>query len=142
MKTFALAEGDLVVGPRGYATVSGATKLRQDLGVAVREPTGGDRFHPGWGSTLSSIVGSQVNAATKVKVQIEVARVISNYIAVQQDVRKRDAALGRASRFSTGEIVRKIESVTVAQAFDSLRVRIVLRTVSDDTVTLNSKVDL
>lgn len=140
MKTLALIDGDLVVGPRGYATVTGATKLRQDLGVAIREPVGCDRFHPGWGSALGDTVGDKIDAGSQMRVRTEVTRVLSNYITVQQDVRRRDAAAGRTSRFSPGEIIRKIEDVSMIQSLDSLRVRVVLQTVADTTVTLNAQV--
>lgn len=140
MKTFALADGDLVVGPRGYAIITGAQKLRQDLGVAIREPVGGDRFHPGWGSALADLVGSQVDAASAMKVRVEVARVLSNYVAAQQAVRRRDAAVGRTSRFSAGEIIRKIADISIVQTLDTLRVRVVVDTVSDNSVVLNTQV--
>jgi phage baseplate assembly protein W len=140
MKTFALSEGDLVIGPRGFMPITGSNKLRQDLGVALREPVNADRFHPGWGSALSNYVGNVADPTVNALIVSEIARVLNNYVAVQRDLRQRDATNGRINRFSPGEIIQEIKGITVTQSFDSFNVRIALVTLSQDEVVLHTAV--
>ena len=60
MKSFALQNGDLVLGQGGLLTVTGPSKVRQDLSIAMREPVGCDRFHPNWGSVLPNYIGEPI----------------------------------------------------------------------------------
>lgn len=140
MKALEIKNGDLVIGRGGYATVSGVAKLRQDLSVAVREPYGTDRFHPRWGSLLAEYVGGVLNEYSKMQVIGEVQRICANYIAVQQDQMAAANAEGRRPTFTSGEVVESVQSIEVRQTFDRLHVRVILRTLSGETVPLVSTV--
>lgn len=138
MKTFEIRNGDLVIGPGGFGTITGPTKLRQDLAVAVREPYASDRFHPRWGSMLDTFVGQVSNPYSQSAVASEVHRLLGNYIAVQQDQITSDATRGVKPRYGTGEVISSVDSVQTIQTMDRLSVKVSLRTLSGEQVTLIS----
>lgn len=141
MKALEIKNGDLVIGPGGYTTVSGAEKVRQDLSVAVREPYGSDRFHPRWGSILPEMIGGVIDEFSRPRVIGEVQRVVSNYIARQSDELMASATkAGRRPSFSSGEVVAAVESIDARQTYDRLHVRVIVRTLSGESVTLYSTV--
>lgn len=140
MQTFVIKDGDLVLGPGGFSMIDGPQKVQQDLGVSMREPFGCDRFHPRWGTVLTDFIGQPVHEGTKALVQSEVNRIIQNYVASQNLVMSQDAAAGRKSRFSSGEIINSIDAVDVQQQFDRFFVRITLTTVAGDRITLGRMV--
>ena len=140
MKTFLIQNGDLVVGPGGFTTVSGAAKVKQDLAVAVREPLGCDRFHPRWGSTLHQFVGTVGDELTKALIVSEVTRLVRNYVAVHGDQVSTTALTGARPRYSTEELVSDIASIDMRQEYDRLYLRVKVSLVSGDLVTLSSAV--
>jgi hypothetical protein len=127
MRSLLLSQGDLVPGPGGFVTISGPDKVRQDLGVAVREPYGIDRFHPEWGTTLERMIGGVVDKATP-------------SIARQQYEMQQDRLAGRTSRYKSGEAIDSVSSVDVVQEFDRIYVRVVLEMASGATNTLTTTV--
>lgn len=140
MKSLLIENGDFVVGPGGYVTVSGPAKVKQDLGIAVREPYGSDRFHPRWGSLLHQYIGMPTGDDVDLTVRTEVIRLIQNYMLTQGQAIERDAMHNRRTRFSTGEIVDRLESIEVRQEYDRYRFRVVLRTLSGEEVQLTRQV--
>lgn len=136
MQTFAITNGDIRVGAGSYAVVNGEAKLRQDLSFALREPLGIDRFHPRWGSALNDMVGSAVTESTRAAVTAEVRRVVETYARIQADRISRDATNRRPSRYSTGEVIRTIDSVSVRQEYDRLHLRVAITTMSQREVVL------
>lgn len=142
MKTLQLVDGDLVVGQGGYTTVTGSVKLHQDLGIAVRDPYGVDRFHPRWGSMLPSYIGDEIGANVKALVDAEVGRVIQNYIAVQRDKRQQAALQGLPNRYGSDEIINRVTAIEVNQRLDRLGVRVFLTTLAQEEIVLNSTVVL
>lgn len=140
MKTLLLENGDLVIGEGGFAMIEGSSKVRQDLGIALREQFGLDRFHPRWGSILYDYIGQPVSTETHMFIESECARIVQNYAMLQTEYLERDLAKGVRPRFSTGELIQSIEKILVAQQYDTFRVRIILRTVSGTQVVLTQSV--
>jgi phage baseplate assembly protein W len=140
MKTFALRNKDFELGPGGYVIVTGPAKVQQDLGVAVREPLGIDRFHPGWGSLLPSFIGLIADDAMELRIRSEISRLIANYVLIQNEQIMQDSRRGRPSRFSTGELVDRIVSIEVIQQYDSFQVTASIQTVAGERVNLNTSV--
>lgn len=136
MMSLAVINGDLALRPGGFGTVTGAAKTRQDLGLALREPYGVDRFHPMWGSLLDGNIGFTINEAMADDVRSEVVRVIQNYMAVQQAKLVADTINGGPTRLTPDEIVRSISNLEVDQENDRLLVRITLDTGGGRQVTL------
>lgn len=142
MKTFALRNGDLVIGPEGFKTISGTKKIRQDLSLAIGEEYGSDRFHPQWGSTLQRMVGTTITEDTPFTVRSEVARVIQQYIDIQRFENVQDKMAFRRSRYSTSEIINRVNSIDASVNLDTVSIRINLSTVGRDVITLARTVDL
>lgn len=138
MQTFRLKGGDLVLGSDGFEMVTGQEKLRQDLSTALREPIGVDRFHPRWGSMLDRYVGMSMQRDLSNVVKAEVVRILQNHVVVQNEAISDDVSAGRRSRFSTGEVIAAIESITVSEQFDRLGVQVTLRTMSGARLSLGS----
>lgn len=124
MKTLELLDGDLVIGPNGHQTVTGAQMAAQDLRCALGEPLGNDRFHPGYGSTLGDSVGKVLDDSTRFEVQTEVMRVVGNYSAIQQDRITRDVLSAARSRYTTDGVVADVGPVNVTAHDDALSVSV------------------
>jgi hypothetical protein len=140
VKTFLLDGGDLQLGQGGFTTVEGPPKLRQDLGVSMREPYGCDRFHPRWGSLLYDFVGMNAVDEAAAYVRGEITRLIQNYIHVQGSLLAQDRASNRRPRYGRGEVISDLKSIDIQQAMAAFRVRVSLMTLSDVEVTLTQTV--
>jgi phage baseplate assembly protein W len=136
MKQLQLRDGDLVLGTGGYSTIEGAARVSQDLGCAVREPLGSDRFHPKWGTVLTDYVGRDVDVETAALVRSEVSRVVQNYITIQTLQMTRDADAGLRSRFTPGDIITSIPVIQTQQKMDQINVRASVGTASGQTVSV------
>jgi phage baseplate assembly protein W len=142
MKTLALRGGDLVVGPAGHQTITGTPKIRQDLALALGEPYGNDRFHPTWGSVLPNYVGTPLTPDLEMMVRAEVARVIAQYIAIQQDEVVADSLGGVRSRYTTDDVISQVTAITATVNADTIRVAVSLTTRSQQQVTLTRTVSI
>jgi phage baseplate assembly protein W len=140
MKTLALANGDLVVGPTGHQTVSGTAKIRQELALALGEEYGNDRFHPTLGSVLIDFIGQPVTDEMTMLIRAEVGRVIQQYVAVQQREVLLDNLAARRSRFDSSDVVTGVTSVQAVVSLDSVQVTVSLTTQAGATVTINRTV--
>lgn len=140
MKTLALAGGDLVVGPTGHGTISGARKIRQELALHLGETYGSDRFHPEMGSVLVDYIGEMIDDETEMLVRAEIGRVVQQYIGIQQREVLRDHLAARASRFDSSDVVTGIRDVTAKVDFDSILVSVSLLTQAGETIQVNRTV--
>jgi phage baseplate assembly protein W len=137
MRTLVIQDGDIVLGSEGFSTIGGYSKLTQDLGAALREPLGVDRFHPTWGSLLPSFIGHAiVGPQVAVAIRSEVYRVIQNYLMVIAEGIKRDSLRSNQTRYEAGEVIKDITSIDVRQEQDRFHVRINIQTLSNQNVTL------
>lgn len=142
MKTLALVGGDLALGEGGYRTLTGSARIRQDLALAMAEPYGHDRFHPEYGSVLANYIGQPLDAELELLVRSEVVRVLHQYIGAQRVDIAADALSGSRSRFSYADVVDEISSVDTSVSYDTLKVTVVLRTRTGQTVRILRTVDL
>lgn len=141
MKTFDLVNGDLHLGPGGsFSMVTGSDKLVQDIGVALREPYGSDRFHPRWGSILPSFIGEAASPTASMDIRIETKRIIDNITTIQRAALSQDVNDGAPSRFSSGEVIDSIKSVDIRQDMDSLALRITLTTLDENQLSVIAEV--
>jgi hypothetical protein len=140
MKALALSNGDLVVGHQGHSTVSGSSKIRQDLALALGEPLGDDRFHPEWGSVLPFYIGGPVSDDVQAIVRSEVSRVLSNYIAVRDEYILEDRLSGSGSRFDSSDVVSSVDSISAKVDMDAIRITVALTTLAGTKVKINRTV--
>ncbi len=135
MKTLALADGDLVLSGRGHATVDGVFKTMQDIGIALREEFGVDRFHPNWGSLLPNMIGRPFDEDVLLDVRTEVTRIVNNYLTVQRDTILRRSP---GAQVSSAEIVDRVDSVKVVpRGFGRIDVTIQLLTLDRRAFSLS-----
>jgi phage baseplate assembly protein W len=122
-----------VLSGGAYELVTGPDRIAQDLRMALGEPVGNDRFHPGYGSTLESFVGRPGSEHTTFEVEQEVNRVVSVYAAVQRDRIARDTAAGVRSRYRTADVLASLDGVAVDRLGDVVSARLALRTADGQT---------
>ena len=118
MKDLQLIGGDLVTGSRGYLTVSGAPYLRQRIALAFGEPYGDDPYHPQWGSTLPSMIGSPIEGGTTALVTSEAARVLQQLMDAQQQQITGSVLNGTRSQLSAADVIASVNSVNAVASGD------------------------
>lgn len=140
MKTLALKNGDLVVESDGHKTVSGSTKVAQELYLSLGEPYGSDRFHRDLGSVLDDFFGQPINDMTEAMVEAEVIRVVRSYIETQRLQVLEDHLESRQSRFDASDVVAEISHVDVTVDYDKILVKLALRTATGSQVAITRTV--
>lgn len=140
MKTLALKNGDLVVESGGHKTVSGSTKVAQELYLSLGEPYGSDRFHRDLGSVLDDFFGQPINDMTEAMVKAEVIRVVRSYIETQRLQVLEDHLESRQSRFDASDVVAEISHVDVTVDYDKILVKLALRTATGSQVAITRTV--
>lgn len=128
MFTWKIQDGDLQVGPQGFASATGSQKIQQDLFVATAEPYGSDPFHPGWGCLLQNYIGSPIDDTTQTLITSEISRVINNYMLVQQDQLQTAANAGNANQYSSNEIISGVNSINYTQSTSTISVEVEVAT--------------
>lgn len=140
MDTLALKEGDFTLVGGSFGFFTGAPKVEQDLKLALGEPIGNDRFHPGWGSQLSQFIGFPLDMALAFQVQQECARVVNNYIAVQLDKIQTQTLNGQQSTFNTSDVIASVSGLNVNPTNNRIDILITIETADSATVTLSTSV--
>ena len=128
MKTFQIKNGDLVLAGDRYAMVEGVARVQQQLGLGLREPFGGDRFHPGWGSMIPEWIGRTIQGGIQDEIRIEIIRVVRAHIMVQNGALKRAAASSQKTPITMDEVISEITEIKFRQEQDNLIVKVGLRT--------------
>lgn len=140
MYTLQLRNGDFVLGSGGFQTITGASKVVQDLRCALVEPVGNDRFHPGYGSLLQDFIGEPLDEILAFSVQQEVARVVQNYSAVQRDQIEADVLSGLASRYNSADVIANLSDIKSTLVGDRLYVQVALTTLDAQSLVLTTNV--
>jgi hypothetical protein len=116
MKTLALVNGDLAIGTNGaYLLYSGASRIKQDLTLALTEEYGTDRFHPTYGSIVQGYLGQVLSAELMQLVRAEVNRVLQNYLIIQQNEVLRDSLVDVANRYDTSDVGHRLHRPRAAR---------------------------
>lgn len=142
MKDLQLVGGDLLPAGRGFATVTGAAYLRQRVATALGEPYGDDPYHPTWGSTLPSMFGTPQSPDTPTLVSSEVARVLDQLIAAQQQQITQSTLTGSRSQLAAADVIATVDSVNAAVAArpDTIAVQIALTTQAGQQLVISRTV--
>jgi len=136
MHGLTLHNRDLVLGQGGFQRVSGGPRIAQDLAVATLEPFGCDRFHPGWGSVLSSYLGSPATPSTAQVVLAEVDRLVSNAIAVQNVTVAAATAAGRSNPYHSDDLITGVSGDTITQSGTSVGGTVSISTAASTSVAV------
>jgi phage baseplate assembly protein W len=140
MKTFAVKEGDLLIGSGGHQMITGIAKVKQDISIAIREPFGSDPYHPLWGSLLDSYIGQPINETLQMLCRSEVERVVSNYMIIQQAILQQARTEGRRPEFSSGEVVTDVLGVSVSRNYDTISINLDLRVMDGTQIEIRESI--
>lgn len=140
MKTLALSGGDLVVGTEGHKTISGGAKITQELSINLGSQYGGDKFHPEFGSTLYQYFGEPLTEDTRSRVELEVGRVIQQYIDIQASQVLQDHLDQRATRFDASDVVTGVADLSVSIDYDTIKITGTLVTAAGSQVSISRTV--
>ena len=138
MKALRLEGGDLVVGAGGFETLSGPTKVAQDLRLALGEPMGNDRFHPGFGSVLDTFIGQTQDDDITFQVEQEVLRVTSNYSLVQEDLIRRAVWSNQPAR-NTDEVFGRVSAIKFTSHPAMISAEIMVETVDGSAFVVETE---
>jgi hypothetical protein len=120
-----IVNGDLGLTGSLITSVTGTTKLRQEIDIWLREVYQVDRFHPAYGSVLQNYIGSIITDRLAHDVEVEVNRVLSNLQKLHVK-RLQDNPL----KYTPDEILRNVTSVKSQALFDSIYVNVVFESAS------------
>ena len=123
-----LSGGDLSTASSMLQTVSGTEKLKQDIHAWLTEAYQIDRFHPKYGSLMTSYIGQPMNVDSVFAIQVEVARVLSNLQSYQKQMYQQDPTL-----YSPDELLDYVDDVSTVFDQDRLRIGITFRTATGYT---------
>lgn len=123
-----LSGGDLSTASSMLQTVSGTEKLEQDIHVWLTEAYQIDRFHPKYGSLMTSYIGQPMNVDSVFAIQVEVARVLSNLQSYQKQMYQQDPTL-----YSPDELLDYVDDISTVFDQDRLRIGITFRTATGYT---------
>lgn len=144
MEQLGLVHGDLMIGTDGsYLMVTGADRIRQDLTIALNDVFGTDRFHPSWGSIITSYLGTVNDPQVQTLVKAEVNRVLQNYLSITQSGVVQQSMVDLRSpqgSYSTDDVVRSVESIRVSATMDTIYITATLKTLAGRSITLGRKV--
>lgn len=137
MKTLALSGGDLVIdSSHGYQTISGASKIRQDLSLALIEPYGDDPYHAQWGSLLNLYIGSPLTEDLELRVEQEARRVVTQYMNMQAASISASQTNGTPVGYTTADVVVGITAITGTINYDTLQLLISIVTAAGQGVDI------
>lgn len=143
-KSFALIGGDLEVHDRRFTTVSGASKLSQDLALWVQERMGDDPSTPGAGSLLDSdqFIGTlQIQGEVLDDARLELQRALEAYQTNQLSrIRQETVLYSGQTTVTEEETIESIESIEAGFEGTSIILRATVRTLAGTRVTVEAPI--
>lgn len=137
-----LRNGDLVAEGASLATVTGESKLFQDLRLALLEPLGFDNLHPNYGSSLEDLLGETDLSYLSLEIENEVSRVVQELQFQQLERAKSDRFVVGQATLDPGEIIVNLTSVTIAQIEDRLEVHATILTGTEEELNITVPIDV
>lgn len=142
--SLAISNGDISYGQNGLNTVTGASKLVQDLSCCILEPLGTDFNDPNFGSIIEGgvdsdgnvylgLIGNLNDRDTATMIQAEIQRICQNYQTQQVQRNQEDLSTYGSSTLTAGEALLAVSNITVQQAGTMVYVTASLTTGSGST---------
>lgn len=138
----AISDGDLVLSGSALLTISGPSRIKQDLTIALRDQYGADPNHPYWGSILDRYIGLPLNDSQQAQVVAEVQRVLNNYVAVQADMVNSAVVNSVKGTLDTSDVIRSVVAIDTTVTMDQILIQVTLQTMSGDSVTVTRSVSV
>lgn len=134
-----IANGDLAIGGKGLAQVTGGNKLVQDMRCAILTPMGIDDMHPTYGSIIDGgttpdgvyqqgIIGQQNDQTSAMFVYSELQRIMTAYQQNQISRNANDIATYGRSTLTADEVLLAIENITFTADQTNLLINCTLQT--------------
>jgi phage baseplate assembly protein W len=143
MDTFQILNGDLVLTGGAYTTLTGSTKVQQDLAIYALTPYGFTRSHPRFGSILESYIGNAISANTQSLLRAEFIRLINNYQSVQVQRLNSYLIQGKVSPYGQNTLIRSVKSITIIQTgVSNFIITVVLLLMTGRNVTITNTLSL
>lgn len=101
----------------------GLSKLKQDIFHWLAEAYKIDRFHPQYGSTLSSYIGTNLTVDSIFEIEVETYRVLSNFQRYQKIQYSNNQ-----ERYTQDELLDTVIEVNVDQRVDNLYIEVIFVT--------------
>lgn len=141
MKCMKVVDGDIAIGGDGKAVmVEGAERIRQELALWLLEPLGTDGVYPKFGSDLWSYVGTPAFEDNLTAIRSEVNRVVTNYIAAQNEQiakdRQRLSDVEFLQVWTDDDIVSTLNSITVSATGTNVNVLVIVSTAASTQVAV------
>jgi len=137
MKTLVVRNGDIQVNSGKLLFAKGTTKLVEDITRWLQEPLGTGWTTPGFGSTLSAMIGTPQTAASTNMVSTEILRVLQLYQGQQiLDLRAAQNS-AQLAYYSQDEVIQKVQNITVELGFNSILANVNIETLSGSLVNLS-----
>ena len=141
MKCIKVVDGDIAVGGDGKPVmVEGAARIRQELALWLLEPMGTDGVYPKFGSDLWNYIGTPAFDDNLTAIKSEVNRVVTNYIAAQNEQIAKDKQRLSDNEFlqvwNDDDIVSTLNSITVSATGTNVNVLVILGTAAATQVSV------
>lgn len=141
MKCIKVVDGDIAVGGDGKPVmVEGAARIRQELALWLLEPMGTDGVYPKFGSDLWNYIGTPAFDDNLTAIKSEVNRVVTNYIAAQNEQIAKDKQRLSDNEFlqvwTDDDIVSTLNSITVSATGTNVNVLVILSTAAATQVSV------
>jgi phage baseplate assembly protein W len=137
MKTIQVSNGDIKLSNGNVQFLTGQNKLVQDLALWLKEPFGTGYTTPGFGSTLTSLIGGPQNSGIISTIQNEILRVLQLYQGQQVLELQTAQNAAKLSYWNKSEIIQSIDSVSVTLQNTAIIANISLTTLINSSVNLN-----
>ena len=141
MKCIKVADGDIVIGGDGKPVmVEGAARIQQEMALWLLEPIGTDAVYPKFGSDLWNYIGAPAFDDNLTAIRSEVNRVVTNYIAAQNEQIARDKQRLSDNEFlqvwTEDDIVSTLNSITVSATGTIVNVLVIVSTAAATQVSV------
>lgn len=137
MKTITVSNGDIQMNSGKIQFSTGKQKLIEDLQRWLEEPLGTGFLTPGFGSLLSSYIGSNSIGINTNSVDNEILRVLQLYQGQQIMDLKYAQNASMLSNWNKSEIIQNILSIKSTVQGTSIVSNIQLSTLDNSTISLN-----
>lgn len=135
MKTLRLKDGDLSIDlGRRLEFVRGRDKLLQDLKLWLLEPLGTGFTTPSFGSLVEGFIGSDDPEEVAADLAAEIRRVILLYQRWQLERITAARTEGTLGYWTKSEIIEEIVEVKTRAVYDTVEVKISLKTLTGDRI--------
>ncbi len=137
MRCMQLDGGDIVLTNNRVSMARGRRKLEQDIARWIGEPYGSGPTTPSFGNNLGDLAYNLNTPEVAIEVRAEIARILGLYKSDQMLKLTASAQANMLGCWSKDEVIDEIVNITSREYLDKLYVKVLIRTKSDELVSLN-----